>query len=77
MRRRGTSAEDEHKGKVQNRRTTLLSIERFLGTLPGNSDVGLLLETKIPHTQIKAGQTTWLVHSPRWKSAASSAGFAV
>ena len=53
-------------------RATLRSIERFSGTPPGSTEVGLLLESRVPFTQIKRGQDAWLVHSPRWKANAGS-----
>jgi hypothetical protein len=39
----------------------VLSIEQFMGAPPANENVGLLLDSKIPHNEIRAGHDAWLV----------------
>jgi hypothetical protein len=44
-------------------RATLLSIERFHGAPPESKNIGLLVETHVPHTKIKTGQNAWLTRA--------------
>lgn len=56
----GSEIEFRDGGRIVGR-ATLISIERFHGAPSGNRTVGLLLDSKVPHSEIRQGQDAWLV----------------